>query len=382
MIYLDNSATTQALETVSHTMANAMRTDYFNPSALYHPAVAAEKSMEACRAALKQRLQAQEVIYTASGTESDNLALMGTARRLYGDWDILLSAAEHPAVLMQKEALQALGHQVLLLPLTPEGLLDLAATEEALSERTALVSCMQVSNETGAIQPLEALSSLLRAKAPQALLHVDGVQGFLRLPMNLRAAHVDLYTLSGHKIHGPKGIGALATGPRAKLSPLLFGGGQERGLRPGTENLPAILGLDAAIRAMDERTDPAGAMRRQKLALYKALSDGIPGLTVNGPPPESPHAAPHILNLSLPGIRGEVMVHALEDKGVLAGTGSACSSKKRKRSEGFASMNVSNERAESAVRLSLSPLTTDSEIDRAIEAFTACYALLKPYQRR
>lgn len=382
MIYLDNSATTQTLDVVAHTMANAMRTDYYNPSALYHPAVAAEKSMESCRAALRQCLQAQDVIYTASGTESDNLALMGTARRLYGSWDILVSAAEHPAVLMQRDALQALGHRVHILPLTPEGLLDLAATEEALSERTALVSCMQVSNETGAIQPLEALSALLRAKAPQALLHVDGVQGFLRLPVSLRAAHIDLYTLSGHKVHGPKGIGALATGPRAKLSPLLFGGGQERGLRSGTENLPAILGLDAAVRAMNALEDSSGAMRRQKLALYAALSRGIPGLMVNGPPPDSPQAAPHILNFSLPGIRGEVMVHALEDKGVLVGTGSACSSKKRKPSDGFASMNVLNERAESAVRVSLSPLTTDVEIDRAIEAFRACYALLKPYQRR
>ncbi|HML46558.1 MAG TPA: aminotransferase class V-fold PLP-dependent enzyme, partial [Clostridia bacterium] len=317
-----------------------------------------------------------------SGTESDNLALLGTSRRLYGSWDFLISAAEHPAVLMQKDALQALGHRVQILPLTPEGLLDLAAAEEALSERTALVSLMQVSNETGAVQPLEALAGLIRAKAPQALLHVDGVQGFLRLPMSLRAAHVDLYTLSGHKIHGPKGIGALAVGPRAKLSPVLFGGGQERGLRSGTENLPAILGLDEAVRAMNALENPSASMRRQKLAIYRALADGIPGLAVNGPAPDSPQAAPHILNLSLPGIRGEVMVHALEEKGVLVGTGSACSSKKRKRSEGFASMNVSNERADSAVRISLSPLTTDAEIGQAVEAFQACYALLKPYQRR
>lgn len=382
MIYLDNSATTRPFDAVIDTMADVMRTTYFNPSAPYREALAVEKRIQASRQRLERLLGAQAVIYTSGGTEANNLALLGLAQRLRGSWDFVMSAAEHPAVFMQKDALEAQGHHVLRLPLTGEGLVDLSALEGLLSERCALVSIMQVSNETGAVQPLALAASLVRKKAPQALFHVDGVQGFLRLPINLGSVGVDLYSLSGHKVHGPKGVGCLALGRDVRLAARTFGGGQEGGLRSGTEDSPAILGLDKAIETYESLPDPNGQLRTLKLRLYHALREGIPSLAVNGPPPENEEAAPHILNLSLPFVRGEVLLHALEDHGIILGTGSACSSKRGRKGGSLEAMGIPKERVDRSVRISLSPLQNIAEMDEAAAAILACHQALRPYQRR
>lgn len=384
MIYLDNSATTQPCAAAILSVREMLETAWHNPSAPYALAVAVEKRVEAARAGLARALGVppRGVVFTASGTEADSLAILGTAQRLRKPRKVLLFAAEHPAVRETAKGLEAMGHQVAWMAATPEGLVDLDAFEAMLDADVALVSCMHVGNETGAVQPLAKISALLRAHCPQALLHADGVQGFLRLPMQLPDAGVDLYTISAHKIHGPKGVGALVMRPGVRLEARVPGGGQEHGLRSGTENTAGIAGLDAAVRWVQGQGDVAPRLRAMKLALYGALREGIDGLRVNGPDPCGEEAAPHILNVSLPGVGGEVMLHALEAEGVLVGTGAACSSKARKMSAAFEAMGAPKWAADSAIRFSMGLMNTMDETAQAAQAVLRCYARYKAFQRR
>ena len=254
--------------------------------------------------------------------------------------------------------------------------IDERALEEIVDAGAALVSCMQVNNETGAMLDVEKLHAAVRGRA---LIHVDGVQGFLRVPVELK--HVDMYTLSSHKIHGPKGVGALVVRKNIRLGARQIGGGQENGLRSGTENTPGIAGMMAAIEAMLEAgTDVQRGLMEKKLHMLEKFRAAVPELLVNGPEPEL--AAPHILNLSFPGVRGEVMLHALESDRVYASTGSACSSKKLKISSVLSAMGINNARAEAALRFSICPHTTFEEIDYAAECLGKHYNLLKKYARR
>ena len=215
MIYLDNSATTRPFDGVIDVMDRCMREQYFNASAAYKPAVDVDRAMRECRKTIAAQLGIQEsgVIFTGGGTESDNLAILGTAAALRQRANFVCSAIEHPAVAETIRRVEQMGHTVRVLPIDARGVVDLAACETVIDEHTALVSCMQVSNETGAIQPVEALNKLARRKNPNVRIHVDGVQGFMRVPMHMERMGVDLYALSGHKIHGPKGIGVLAVRP-------------------------------------------------------------------------------------------------------------------------------------------------------------------------
>ncbi len=257
-----------------------------------------------------------------------------------------------------------------------QGDLDWDALERALADGASLVSCMQVNNETGAVLDAERLH---RTVSGRALIHIDGVQGYLRVPFQMKYA--DLYTLSGHKIHGPKGIGALIVRKGVHLSPRQLGGGQEGGLRSGTENTPGIAGLRAAVESMTAMgADMPAHLMEKKLHLIDAFQKTIPNILVNGPDPKN--AAPHIVNLSFPGVRGEVMLHALESEGIYASTGSACSSKKRKVSQVLLNMGIDSQRAECALRFSLSPHTTFEEIDLAAERIGTIYDTLKHFQRR
>jgi len=380
MICLDNSATTPVCPEAAAAALDAMTAGWHNPSAPYRPALDAQKRMQAARQALCSRLGAAKCVYTAGGTEADNLAVLGAAQRFRAGkaHTVLLSAAEHAAVMNQRPALEAMGHTVRIAPLTPEGVLDLDAFAGMLDASVSLVSVMHVSNETGAIQPLAEAARLLRAKAPDALLHSDGVQAFLRVPADMAALGVDLYAISGHKLHAPKGIGALLLSGRAKAAPRLYGGGQEDGLRGGTENTPGIAALRAAADAFPP--DAPEAMRRLKRTLYEALRDAVPGLAVNGPAPDSDRAAPHILNVSFPGVRGETLLHACEAKGLLIGTGAACASRRHKESEAFRSMGIGKARAETAVRLSLSYTNTEKEMDEAAGILRDAYRALRVFK--
>ena len=380
-VYLDNSATTRPSDAVVAAMSAAMTQIWHNPSALYRPAMAAEKLVAAAR---KDCLNAagaagHRLIFTSGGTEADNLAIFGHLRRQKKPGLVLILSVEHPAVLACAAEIERLGHQVALLPVESDGVLSLTALEEQLDERVNLICVMQVNNESGAVQPLEEVVRLRNAKAPGAAIHVDGVQGFLRVPIDLK--YVDLYTLSSHKIHGPKGEGALVYRKGLRFAPRQIGGGQENGLRSGTENTPGIAGLMAAVQEMlNMGPQMQNELMQKKLHLIEAFQNAVPELLINGPEPEQ--AAPHIVNLSFPGVRGEVMLHALESKGVYASTGSACSSKKLKVSGVLTAMGISPSRAEWALRFSLSPHTTIEEIDYAAQCLAEFYAQLKKYARR
>ena len=378
MAYLDNSATTQPCRAAVEAMVRCMTEGFYNPSSVYRPAVDAFRVVRECRETLLKAVHGDgcDLYFTSGGTESNNLAILGAAAKMRGPRICAVSAVEHPSVREPFERLRAEGWDVRVIGVSEDGALRWDELERALDDGAALVSCMQVNNETGALLDAERLRRTVNGRA---LIHVDGVQGFLRVPFDMKNA--DLYTLSGHKIHGPKGIGALVVRRGVRLEPRQIGGGQERGMRSGTENTPGIAGLHAAAKELVAvQSTLGGELMQKKLHLIGKFREAVPEMLVNGPEPE--HAAPHIVNLSFPGVRGEVMLHALESEGVYASTGSACSSKKLKVSGVLTAMGVAPARAEWALRFSLSPHTTMEEIDDAAQKLGAIYASLKRFQRR
>ena len=383
MIYLDNSATTRPFDGVIDAMDRSMREAYYNASAAYRPAVDVDRALRACRKLIASQLGAQEdeVYFTSGGTESDNLAILGVAATLRHPANFVCSAIEHPAVLETIRRVEAMGHEVRYMPIDRRGVVDLAACEALFDERTALVSCMQVSNETGAIQPIAELARMARAKNKDVRVHVDGVQGFMRVPMHMGRMGVDLYALSGHKVHGPKGVGALVVRKGVRLVPQMTGGGQEKNLRSGTYNSPAILGLGEAVREMAARRDDLARIAQMKARLFALLSEEE-GVTLNGPAVDDAQSAPHILSVSFAGVRGEVMRNALEGEGVLVSTGSACASHKQKVSGTLRAMGLSTEQADGTIRISLGMMNTMDEMDEAAARMLALYRQLRAYRRR
>ena len=383
MIYLDNSATTRPFDEVIDAMAACMRERYFNASAAYRPAMEAEKEVDACRRALAAELGAQPggVIFTSGGTEADNLAILGTAMTLRGEANLAISAIEHPAVAETVRRVERLGFEVRVLPIDARGIVDLAACEGIIDGHTALVSCMQVSNETGAVQPVAALSALARKKNPNVRVHVDGVQGFMRVPVHMGRDGVDMYSLSGHKIHGPKGIGALVVRGNLRLAAQMTGGGQEKGLRSGTTDSPAIVALHEAVRQMAARRQEIDRLREMKARLWQQVSS-VEGARVNGPLPGEADSAPHILSLSFAGVRGEVLRNALEGEGVLVSTGSSCASHKQKVSASLRAMGLTAEQADGTIRVSLGLYNTMDEMDETAGKLARICGVLSQYRRR
>lgn len=378
MAYLDNSATTQPCQAAIDAMVKCMSEGFYNPSSVYRPAVDAFRAVRECRETLLHAVHADncDLIFTSGGTEANNLAIIGAVHRMRGKQVLAVSAVEHPSVREAFEFLATEGHDVRVIGVNEKGELLWEQLEQALSDGASLVSCMQVNNETGALLDAAKLHKLV---AGRALIHIDGVQGFLRVPFEMK--HADLYTLSSHKIHGPKGIGALIVRKGVRLEPRQIGGGQENGMRSGTENTPGIAGLHAAAKEMLKvQSTLHEELMQKKLHLIEAFRAVVPELMVNGPDPEK--AAPHIVNLSFPNVRGEVMLHALEAEGVYASTGSACSSKKLKVSGVLTQMGIRPDRAEWALRFSLSPHTTIEEIDDAAKKLGKTYDLLKRFKRR
>ena len=378
--YLDNSATTRPTEGVIEAMARCMREGFYNPSSLYAPALNAEKAMNACRETLARavRVDPRGVIFTSGGTEGNNLALIGAVTALRGPGPVVYTADAHPSVTETCAALAERGFETAALGVDGEGQPDYAALESLMARKPALVSLMQVNNETGAMPDIRRVRDMIGRLSPDTLLHVDGVQGFLRCPFDARLA--DLYTVSAHKIHGPKGVGALYVRPGVRLRPRQTGGGQEGARRSGTENTPGVAGFHRAMLDMLALGGVEDLLRAKKRLLWDGIRARVPGALINGPGVEG--GAPHILNVTFPGVRGEVMLHALEDRGVYVSTGSACSSKKRRLSPVLTAMGLSPDRAEGAVRFSLSPLTPDEEILYAAEAVGPIYDTLSRYKRR
>lgn len=381
MIYLDNSATTRAFEAVTERMCCCMRDSYYNPAAAYGPAVALERDVNAARMNLAKLAghPEGEIVYTSGGTESNNMAILGSLSATRGKKRIVTSMAEHPSVygVIKKLADEGAAEAVFL-DTTRTGEIDVDCLSNALTGDTTFVSLMHVNNETGAITNIAAAYARIRRLAPNAYFHVDGVQAFMKLPQTCLPC--DFYSISGHKFHAPKGVGALYLRKGIKFSGGQIGGGQEGGLRSGTLNAPGVLGMDAALlQYAKNQAQYISAMRAAKLRLAENLCT-LPDVAVNGPAPED--GAPHILNLSFLGVRGEVLLHALEAKGVLVSTGSACSAHKKGRNRILTSLGLPASRQESAIRFSLSPLNTAAEMDEASNIIAEQVAFLRRYQRR
>lgn len=380
-IYLDNSATTRVSREAVDAMSRCMTEGYYNPSALYAPALQAEKELKRARQAVARQLDADErgVIFTSGGTESDNLAIWGLLQAMHQPGEVLYTAAEHPAVRNAcREAQARFGCAAREIPLTKEGLVDLKALENMLCERVSLLCVMQVCNETGAIMPLAEICALRDRLAPRAAIHVDGVQGFLREPFSFRALGVQTYALSAHKFHGPKGVGALAVRPGTRLKPQTAGGGQQGDLRSGTENTVGVAGLLAAMESF-----PSQARERMlslKTLLVGLLRAQLPQTVVLGPADE--RAAGHILSVAFPPVRAETLLHALEADGIYVGTGSACSSKKGGHSHVLTAMGCAPEVMDGAIRISLCPENTEEEMRLTAQSIARYVALLARFTRR
>ena len=380
-IYLDNSATTRPCPAAVQAMQDALSVHWHNPSALYKPALEAEKLVRAARTDCLRAAGApagSRLVFTSGGTEADNLAILGHMRGVRQPGRVLMLQVEHPAVRSCAEELRRMGHQVQEIPVTAQGTADLDWLEGRLGPDVRMLCVMQVNNETGAIQPLRQIAALRDRLCPQAALHVDGVQGFLRVPMDWQG--VQSYAFSGHKIHACKGIGGLIVRQGHKLTPLLHGGGQEQGERSGTENTPGILAMAAAVRAFP--AESVSAMRACKRQLWQAVREKVPGCAVNGPEPDSPDSAPHILNLSLPPVRSQTMLFALEGEGIYVSAGSACSSHQQKVSAVLNAMGLPARLAESALRFSLCPENTPAQMELVAEAIARQWQLLSRYVRR
>ena len=381
-IYLDNAATTKPYPAVVEAMTRALTAEWGNPSSLHGKGLAAERLITAAREAVARSLGVipEEIIFTSGGTEANSLAIQGVARTAKGR-HIITTAIEHSAVHTPIRRLAAQGFEVTELPADREGRITPTQVAEALRPDTALVSVMAVNNEIGTIQPIEAIGRMIRqhrATGGRALFHVDAVQAWGKMQLRPASMGVDLMSLSGHKVHGPKGIGALYVRRGVHLEPLLGGGEQERGIRPGTENVPAIAGLGAAAQLLAADLEEALArMEALRLRLREQVLT-IPGARVNTP---AVGAAPHILNITFPGVRGETLLHRLEMDGTYVSTGSACHSRNPTPSHVLLAIGLPSEEAQSSVRFSLSRLTTPDEIDAAAAALRAAVAELRALVR-
>jgi cysteine desulfurase len=378
-IYLDNSATTSPLPEVVDAVAATLRDHYGNPSSLHGLGLDAQKVVESAREDVARLLgvKAKEIVFTSGGTESINSALWGTAMAHRGRGrHIVTTAIEHPAVLETCRALQQQGFEVTFVAPDPNGVVPLQRIQEAVRDDTILVSVMHVNNETGAVQPVEALGRWLADK-PKIVFHVDAVQSFGKMDIPLEG--VDLISVSSHKIHGPKGVGALFVREGLKWSPLLRGGGQEAGRRSGTEPVPAIAGFAAACRWwIRRRAEARERVQALRDVFFRRLQEKVKGYRVNSPE----GGAPHIVNLSFPGLKGEVLVHALEARGVYVSTASACSSRKQVHSHVLRAMGVPDEAAEGSIRFSFSPLNEVSEIEKAVDMLAQVVDELRLVMRR
>jgi len=376
-IYLDNAATTKALPEVTAAVVDALENNYANPSSLHSFGLKSEKILKHSRKTIADYLgvRAKEIIFTSGGTESNNLAIRGITEAYKNRGrHLITSPIEHSSVAELFKALEKEGWQVDRVKVDQKGHVDLDHLKSLISEETILVSIMQVNNEMGTIQPLEKIAEIIKEKNPLSFFHVDGVQAFGKIYSNFDEWPVDLYSISGHKIHGPKGIGALYIKKGIDLKPLIYGGGQERNLRSGTENIPAIAGFREAVKKLPQLTAKENADQRMAELRHYLLNSfkKIKAVEINSP--ES--GAPHIVNFSIPGIKGETMLHALESKGIYISTGSACSSKK-KGSRIINACGLSAARSESALRVSLNRNITKTDLDYFVETLEEQIDFLK-----
>lgn len=381
--YLDNSATTRCYKEVAEIVAKTMTEDFGNPSAMHLKGVEAENYVKEAAKAIAKTLKVQdkEIYFTSGGTESDNWALIGTALANHRQGKHMITTPfEHSAVSAPLAWLQEQGFEITVIPVDEEGNLDLKKLEEAIREDTILVSTMFVNNEMGAVVPVEEIGRIVHEKNPRTLYHVDAIQAYGKYKIYPKKLGIDLLAVSGHKIHGPKGVGFLYINEKAKVQPFILGGGQQKGMRSGTDNVPGIAGLGTAAKMIYQNLDEnVEHMRELKLYFAKEL-ETLEQVEINGPKPE--RGAPHILNVSFLGVRSEVLLHSLEDMGIYVSAGSACSSHKRAGSSSLGALRLTPERKESAIRFSFCETTTKEEIDYTLEALRKLLPMLRRYARK
>ena len=380
--YFDNSATTRCYPEVAEIVVKTMTEDFGNPSAMHLKGVEAEKYVRESAQILAKILKVneKEILFTSGGTESDNLALFGAAEANKRSGNhIITTAVEHPAVGQPVERLEQMGYEVTVVPVDHRGVVQLDALERALRPDTILVSTMYVNNEVGAVMPVEEIARLVHEKSPKALYHVDAIQAFGKYRIYPKKLGIDMLSVSSHKIHGPKGVGFLYINEKAKVQPQILGGGQQAGMRSGTDNVPGIAGLGVAARMIytdfDEKIQH---MYRLKARLAEGFLK-LPDVRLNGM--ELAEGAPQILSASFMGVRSEVLLHTLEEKGIYVSAGSACSSHKRKAVGTLSAMGMEAAQRESTLRFSFSEENTFEEVDYCLEVIGQVLPMLRRYSR-
>lgn len=380
--YFDNSATTRCYPEVAEIVVKTMTEDFGNPSAMHLKGVEAEKYVREAAQTLAKILKVneKEIIFTSGGTESNNLALFGgaDANKRSGN-HIITTSVEHAAVGQPAERLEQMGYEVTIVPVDHRGVVQLEALEKALRPDTILVSTMYVNNEVGAVMPVEEIAKLVHEKSPKALYHVDAIQAFGKYRIYPKKAGIDMLSVSSHKIHGPKGVGFLYINEKARIQPQILGGGQQAGMRSGTDNVPGIAGLGVAAKMVYTDFDKKIEHMYQ---LKERLAEGflkLPDVRLNGM--EIREGAPQILSASFLGVRSEVLLHTLEEKGIYVSAGSACSSHKRKSAGTLSAMGMEAAQRESTLRFSFSEENTFEEVDYALEVIGQVLPMLRRYSR-
>ena len=382
-IYLDNSATTRCFDDVAVLMTDIMCGDYGNPSSLHRKGVQAENHIRYAKEVIAKNLKVseKEILFTSGGTESDNLAIRGCAyANCRAGRHLITTQIEHPAILQTMKHLEEDGFRVTYLPVDERGCIRLEDLQRAITGETILVSVMHTNNEIGSLQPIAEAGALIKKINPRILFHVDAVQGYGKFRIHPKRMNIDLLSVSAHKIHGPKGIGFLYVDDKVKIKPILFGGGQQNGMRSGTENVAACMGMAKAIEKiyanLDEDVEKLYQLRE---AFVKGL-EKIEGVSVNGCPGRD--GAPHVVSVSIQGVRSEVILHALEDKEIYVSAGSACSAHKPQPSATLKAIGLSKDLLGSTVRFSFSIFTTMEEIDYTLQTMCDIIPMLRRYTRK
>lgn len=380
--YLDNSATTKVFDSAAQIVLKTMKEDFGNTSSLHLKGVTAENYIKEARSniAKEMKINEKELIFTSGGTESNNMALIGAAmaNQRRGK-HLITTSVEHASVSKAMEFLESQGFSISKLSVDENGLICLDELKELLRNDTIIVSIIYVNNEIGSVQPLEEISKLIKGKNPQTLLHVDAIQAFGKYRIYPKKMGIDMMSVSAHKIHGPKGVGFLYVREGVKINPIIWGGGHQNGLRSGTENVPGVAGLGAAVKEIYEGHDEKIA-RLYKLKRYFIQGvESLPGTTVNGKKDEK--SAPHIVSVSFEGVKSEVLLHSLEERKIYVSSGSACSSNHNAVSETLKNIGVKKELLDSTLRFSFSVYTSQEELDYCLAVLQEILPMLRRYQR-
>jgi cysteine desulfurase len=375
LVYLDNSATTKPYKEVVDEVAECMENYFANPSSAHGLGVEAEKKIKSAREKVAAFIKAkpQEIIFTSGGSEANNMAVLGVISK--GD-HIITTRIEHPSIIRLLQDLEKDSFEITYLDVDCNGIINLEQLASSMKENTKLISIMYVNNEMGSIQPMHEIITIVKAKSKKAKVHIDAVQAFGKLSINVRELGADLISLSAHKIHGPKGVGALYIKEGLRLRPLIAGGGQEYDLRSGTENLPGISGFGVSIGMLSQDFENKQMqVKKLKEHFIEGFKD-FDKIRINSPLDEM--HLDNILNVSFEGVRGEVMLHALEDYKIYVSTGSACSAKKgAHKNYVLPAMGLSAAQAEGAIRFSFSYMNTIEEIDYTLDAIKKILPVLR-----